>query len=78
MPLEIKKEEKESSQSLVRHFTTSVKLSGILKQARKIRFKERNKSRQMRKRSALRREERKKEFKRLEKMGKLPFQKKKF
>ncbi|HOK00533.1 MAG TPA: hypothetical protein PLE40_02310 [Candidatus Pacearchaeota archaeon] len=78
MPLEVKKEEKESPQSLVRRFTTSVKLSGILKQARKIRFKERNKSRQMRKRSALRREERKKEFKRLEKMGKLPFQKKKF
>ena len=57
MALEIKKQEKESSQGLARRFSKRVKLSGILLRARKGRFRDRIKSRQMRKRSALRREE---------------------
>jgi len=70
MTLEIKKEERETSQSLVRRFSRRMKQSGILLRARKIRFKKRGKSRQMKKRSALRREQMKREYEKLEKLGK--------
>lgn len=71
MVLEIKKQEKENSQGLVRRFSKRIKLSGILLRARKTRFHERTKSRQMRKKSALRREELKKEYEKMEKLGKI-------
>ena len=71
MPLEIKKQERESSQSLVFRFTKAIKQSGILLRARKIRFKRKEKSRDMKKKEALRREEMKKEYERLKKTGKL-------
>lgn len=70
MPLEVKKQERETSQSLVRRFSRRVKNSGILRRARKSRFREREKSVTLKKRSALRREELKKEYQRLEKLGK--------
>lgn len=70
MPLEIKKQERETSQSLIRRFTRRIQQSGILLRARKIRFKERKKSEQMKKRAALRREELKREYERLRKLGK--------
>lgn len=70
MTFEIKKQKKETSQSLVRRFSRRIKKSGILLRARKIRFKKRPKSRQMKKRSALRREELKREYEKLEKLGK--------
>ena len=70
MALEIKKEERESSQNLVRRFSRRIKQSGILLRARKARFRQRPKSHQMKQRSALRREELKKEYEKLEKMGK--------
>lgn len=68
--LEIKKQEKENSQSLVRRFSKRVKKSGILFRARKLRFRKRGKSDQMKKRSALRREELRKEYLLAEKMNK--------
>lgn len=71
MPLEIKKREREPSQSLVRRFARRVQQSGILIRARKIRFKERVKSKQMKKRAALRREELRKEYERKRKLGEL-------
>ena len=71
MALEIKKEVRETSQNLVRRFSRRMKQSGILLRARKARFKERAKSKQMKKRSALRREELRKEYEKLEKLGKL-------
>lgn len=71
MSLEIKKEGRETSQNLVRRFSRRMKQSGILLRARKSRFKERPKSKQMKKRSALRREELKKEYEQLEKLGKI-------
>jgi len=71
MPLEIKKEERESSQSLVRRFSRRVKLSGILMRARKLRYHTREKSRNMMKKSALRREELKKEYEEQKKLGKI-------
>ena len=67
MPLEIKKQERESSQSLIFRFTKAIKQSGILLRARKIRFKRKEKSRDMKKKEALRREEMKKEYERLKK-----------
>jgi len=70
MPLEIKKEERETSQSLVRRFSKRVKQSGILLRARKNRFQERSKSKNMKKRSALRREEKRKEYETMIKMSK--------
>ncbi len=70
MALEIKKEGKETSQNLVRRFSKRIKQSGILLRARKIRFRYKEKSRQMKKRSALRREQLRKEYEKLEKMGK--------
>jgi ribosomal protein S21 len=72
MPLEIQKEERESSQGLIRRFQKRVQQSGLLLRARKIRFKERMKSEQMRKRAALRREELKKQYEKLKKLGKAP------
>lgn len=70
MVIEAKKKEKETPQSLSRRFSRKIKMSGILIRARKARFIKREKSRQMKKRSALRREELKKEYEKLEKMGK--------
>jgi ribosomal protein S21 len=71
MALEIKKQERESPQSLLYRFNKSVQQSGILMRARKIRFREREKSRDMRKRAALRREELKKEYEKIKKLGKI-------
>lgn len=70
MVLEIKKEGRETSQNLVRRFSRRMKQSGILLRARKSRFKKKPKSKQMKKRSALRREELKKEYEKMEKLGK--------
>ena len=70
MALEIKRNERETSQNLVRRFSRRMKQSGILLRARRARFKKRAKSRQMRKKSALRREQLKKEYEKMEKMGK--------
>jgi len=71
MALEVKKKEKESSQSLVRRFTRRIQQSGILLRARKTRFRKREKSKDMKREAALRREEMKKEYERLEKLGKI-------
>ena len=71
MGIEIKKQERETSQALIYRFSRSVKKSGILLRARKTRFRQRQKSRQMKRRSSLRREELKKEYEKLRKLGKL-------
>jgi len=71
MTLEVKKEERETAQSLIRRFTKRVQKSGILLKARESRFYQRSKSRQMKKKEALRRERLKQEYKKLEKLGKI-------
>ncbi|TSC75427.1 MAG: hypothetical protein G01um101430_269 [Parcubacteria group bacterium Gr01-1014_30] len=71
MPLEIKKQIRETSQSLVRRFAKRVQQSGILIRARKVRFRERAKSKQMKKRSALRREELRLKYERMKKLGEI-------
>jgi hypothetical protein len=69
MPLEVRKKDRETTQSLIRRFTKNVKQSGILLQARKIKFKRREKSDTARKRAALRKVMLKKEYEKMEKMG---------
>ena len=71
MALEVKKAERETSQSLVRRFTKRVKQSGLLLRARKIRFREKRKSEPMKKRAALRREELRKEYEKFKKLGEI-------
>jgi len=71
MGIEVKKQERETSQALIYRFSRSVKKSGLLLRARKARFRQHQKSRQMKKRAALRREELKKEYEKLRKLGKL-------
>jgi len=71
MPLKVQKQGRESSQSLIRRFAQKIRKSGILLEVRKRMFKEREKSWQMKKRSALRREEKKREYERLKKLGKI-------
>jgi hypothetical protein len=71
MALEVRKQDRETTQSLMRRFSTGMKKSGILVRARKLRFRTRVKSPDMQKKAALRKEELKIEYKQKEKMGKL-------
>lgn len=73
MGLEIKKQERETSQGLIRRFTKSVQQSGILVRARGIQFRKRKKSKDMRRKAALRREVKQKEYEKLKKLGKTKF-----
>lgn len=70
MVLEVKKNQKQGSHILVRQFIRRVQQSGILLQARKIRFFKRLKTKQAKKQTALRREELKEKHKRKEKIRK--------
>ncbi len=71
MAIQIEKQSRETSQSLARRFLRRVKQSGILRRKRKMRFQQREKSPQLKKRVALRREERKQEFQKKVKMGEI-------
>ena len=70
MILEIKKHERENSQALIYRFQKSIQQSGILLRARKGRFRQHEKSQQMKKKAALRREELKQQYEASKKMGK--------
>ncbi len=72
MGIKVKKQERETTQSLIRRFTKAVKNSGLLIRARKRRFKQREKSETMKKKAAQRREEMRKKYEILKKLGKLP------
>lgn len=69
--LEVKKQERENPQTLIRRFTKKVQQSGVLVWNKKKRFRQKPKSGQLKKRAALRREKLKKEREQLEKLGKL-------
>lgn len=69
MALEAKRKPQESVQGLIRRFSQKIRQSGILIQARKIRFKQKPKSEQAKKRAALRKKELKREYEELEKLG---------
>ncbi len=70
MALKVDKNNKENNSSLVHRFTRSVLQSGIIKEARKRRFRKRPLSDTAKKRSALKRENKKAEYQKLAKMGK--------
>jgi len=70
MPVQVTKKEKETSQNLGHRFTKTVRQSGVLLQIRKTKFFKRAKSDLVKKRSALRRVERKIERIKAEKLAK--------
>jgi hypothetical protein len=70
MVLEVRRKEKESSQSLVHRFTKVVRQSGVLIEARGKQFRKRVKSTLSKKRSALRRVSNRAEKALAEKLGK--------
>jgi ribosomal protein S21 len=69
MPVQVTKKEKETVSSLIRRFQTAVQKSGILIRAREKMYRDRNLSEEKKKRKALRREEMKKYYEKLDKMG---------
>ena len=71
MPLRASRQDRETSQNLVRRFSQKIKKSGILLEARKKVFRIRKKSWQLKKKSALRREKKKKEYEKLKKLGRI-------
>lgn len=70
MALEVKRKEKESPQNLVHRFTKVVRQSGVLLEIRSKQFHKRAKSALAKKRSAIRRVERKAEKRIADKLGK--------
>ncbi|MCP6726830.1 MAG: hypothetical protein KJI69_02200 [Patescibacteria group bacterium] len=69
MSFEIKKQERENAQSLVRRFSRRLKNSGILIRARSLRFRDRPKSDFTKRKAALRRIEKRAEYEHLSKLG---------
>ncbi len=69
MAIEARKKDGESPMSLLYSFTRKVKRSGILKEVRKRKFRDRPVSRVKRKLSAIHRETKKAEVERMKKLG---------
>ncbi|HUZ92646.1 MAG TPA: hypothetical protein VNG29_01465 [Candidatus Paceibacterota bacterium] len=65
----MRKKQGESGNSLLFSFTKRIKRSGVLKEARKRRFRGRAQSRLKRKRSAIHRDAKRKDFERQKKLG---------
>ena len=70
MPVQVTKNQKETSQNLVHRFTKTVRQSGVLLEIRKGRFHKRAKSDLVKKRSALRKIELRAEKKKADKLSK--------
>ena len=70
MPVQVTKKEKETSQNLAHRFTRTIRQAGVLLEIRKGQFFKRAKSDLTKKRSAIRRVERKAERAKKEKMSK--------
>ena len=68
---EVRKQERETNQSLIRRFSRRLRDSGILTTAKKSQFRKRAKSAQMRKRAVLRKLEKQKEYTKLQKLGRV-------
>ncbi|MBX4187228.1 MAG: 30S ribosomal protein S21 [Candidatus Doudnabacteria bacterium] len=69
--VEVKKKDNESFESLLRRFNRKIQQSGVLVRARKTRFFEPAKSRNLLREDALRRAENREKREELKKMGKL-------
>lgn len=70
MSIKVQKKERETTQSLLRRFTKSVRQSGLLLRTRRNRFFQRHKSDDLKKKTALKREELKKLYEEKKKLGK--------
>ncbi|OGI21351.1 MAG: hypothetical protein A2808_01655 [Candidatus Moranbacteria bacterium RIFCSPHIGHO2_01_FULL_55_24] len=68
--IQVKKKEKETAESLIRRFSRRVQQSGVLRQVRKKRFHQTEKSRDKRRDEALYKVDIRKEISRLKKLGK--------
>lgn len=71
MPLEIRRKKGENVRGLVSRFSRIIRRSGILVEAKKKMYFRRPLSKTAKKRAALRREELRKKYEKLEKMGKI-------
>jgi len=71
MVLEVKKQDRETTQALIRRFSKNMQRSGILMQARKKRYQSRTKSELTKKKAALRRITAKTQYEKLKKLGQL-------
>lgn len=69
MAVKVKKKPRESVNAMLRRFSRKVQLSGILLEARKSRFQQKTKSKNLRKKDALYRMRAQKERERKKKMG---------
>lgn len=69
--IEVKKNENESSQSLIRRFTKRMQQSSVLKQARNLQFKKRAESDSVKKKRALKKAKGKEKMSLLWKLGKI-------
>lgn len=69
MAIQVKRRYKETTASLLRRFTRRVQQSGILIQARRVRFREKEKTKREKRASALRRQKILAEKEKLRKMG---------
>jgi small subunit ribosomal protein S21 len=76
--VEVKKKDGESFESLMRRFNRKIQQSGVLIRARKIRFFEPTKSRNIQRENAVRRAENREKREELKKQGKLPVYGRKF
>ena len=71
MSFEVKKRTGESSQGLLRRFSKRIRQSGVLLRARRIRYRKKPLSYGAKKKKALRKEELRKKYEKLEKLGKI-------
>ena len=71
MAFEIRKQERENNQTLIRRFTKRLRESGILKTAKKSAFRTRKKSKQVQRRTTLRRLEKRVEYEKAKKLGEI-------
>ena len=68
--IQVKRKERETAESLIRRFSRRVQQSGVLRRVRKLRFRQEEKSKDMRRGEALYKVKIRKEIDRLKKMGK--------
>lgn len=68
--IQVKRKERETPESLIRRFSRRMQQSGVLQRARKVRFRQEEKSRTEKRQEALYKVKIRKEIDRLKKLGK--------
>ena len=67
--VEVEKKDKETSESLIRRFSKQLQQSGVLPQARKLRFRSKKKTKRQLRQEAMYKQKVRKEVDKLKKMG---------